>query len=110
MKELIVGGYACLVGGNAKDNWKILEESTTTDTFFHLSSFPSCYVILRCEFPDISLIMECASVCLENTKYKNLREVYVDYTHVRNVKKGDVIGEVEYLSHRKVKKIKVNKF
>ena len=108
MKEIRVGEYRCFVGVNAKENWKLLEGAKSSDIFFHLADFPSCYVILETEeevLPDV--ISECARICLENTKYRNMRGVYVEYTNVENVRKGEDVGEVIYVRERKVKKLKV---
>ena len=108
-KEIVVGEYTCLVGANAEENWAILEKGKPGYLFFHLSSFPSCYVILQTEEKVVDdVIKECARICLENTKYKNLRKVYVDCTTISNVRKGEKVGEVEYTSRKKVKQIKLS--
>ena len=93
MKEYKVGEYICLVGGSAKENWEILSQSEQKYIFFHLTSFPSCYVILQTEEKvDKSILQECAEICLDNTKQKNMSGVYVDCTPVGNVRKGEKIG------------------
>lgn len=108
MKVIEVENYICLVGQNAKENWSLLTNAKQKHIFFHLSSFPSCYVILQTdEKVNDDIIAQCARICLENTKYKNMCDVYVDYTPVSNTKKGDVVGEVVYKSMRKVSKIKL---
>ena len=56
MKELFINNIKTLIGSNAKENWKLLEDSKPNNLFFHLSSFPSCYVILQTEsdiLPDL---------------------------------------------------------
>ena len=109
MKTLkIAGDLEYQVGKNAVENWKLLDEAKPKNIFFHLSSFPSCYVILKCESdPDMEIIKECALACKENTKYKNLKDIKVDYTTCDNVIKGEKVGEVYYCSNRKVKQIKI---
>jgi hypothetical protein len=116
--------WLCIIGKNRKENWKILEdtqkeinkelkeETTNNVFFFHLSSFPSCFVILKSkekisDHPGIEIIKKASLICLENTKYKNLNNIYVDYTNISNVKKTENVGEIEYISLRKVFKIKV---
>ncbi len=108
MKEYTIGDYICLVGGSAKENWEILSKAKQKYLFFHLSAFPSCYVILQTEEKVTSdITVRCAEICLENTKKKNMGGVYVDCTPVGNVRKGEKIGEVYYVSNRKVEKIRV---
>jgi predicted ribosome quality control (RQC) complex YloA/Tae2 family protein len=111
MKEIIVESecsYKCIVGENAKENWKLLENATSTDILFHLADFPSCYVVLETS-EDVSsvIIAQCARICLEHTKYRNVKGIYVDYTVVSNTKKGKAVGEVIYKNLRKVKQIRL---
>jgi predicted ribosome quality control (RQC) complex YloA/Tae2 family protein len=104
----ITENLQCAIGKNAVENWQLLDDSKPEHIFFHLASFPSCYVILKCDSdPGVDIIKECAVLCKENTKYKNLKDVKVDYTTCNNVKKGDKVGEVYYSSNRKVNQIKI---
>lgn len=96
------------VGSNAHENWKLLENAEPHDYFFHLSSFPSCYVILEIRNENSindDIINQCCALCKENTKFRNLKNIKVDVTLVSNVKKGEKVGEVYYVSNRKVKKV-----
>lgn len=96
------------VGKNKYDNWTILSESKEEYTFFHLTSFPSCFLILESVIePDSDILIRCAEMCKQHTKYKHLKDIYVDYTRCGNVLKGEKVGEIEYKSNRKVNKIKV---
>ena len=97
--------YQCFVGSNAKENWQLLDDSKPTDILFHLHSFSSCYVILKNdndEFPEIDIIKESAIICKTNTKYKNLKDIKVDYTFCKNIEKGEKVGELIYKSNKKV--------
>ena len=112
MKNIILenSDKQCFVGTNAKENWKLLEESISTDIVFHLHSFPSCYVVLKNEndeFPDIDIIKQSAIICKTNTKYKNLKDIKVDYTFSKNIEKGENVGEMIYKSNKKVLSIKI---
>ena len=110
MKEVIIDDIPCIIGSNAPENWKILDDAEHNNLFFHLTSFPSCFVILKTEdpnFSDIETIRVCATECKNNTKHKHIPNIKVDYTPCNNVKKGDVLGEIVYKSNRKVKQIKV---
>ena len=104
----ITENLQCRIGKNAIENWQLLDESKPEYMFFHLAYFPSCYVILKCNSdPGGDIIKECALICKENTKYKNLKDIKVDYTRCDNVIKGGNVGEVYYRSTRKVNQIKI---
>jgi predicted ribosome quality control (RQC) complex YloA/Tae2 family protein len=106
MKEFIVNDIKILVGNNAKENWELLEKCNENNLFLHLTSFPSCYVIILCDIlPELQIIEEAAKICKNNTKYKNLKNISVDYTLCKNIKKGEVLGEVIFKSNKKVKRI-----
>jgi predicted ribosome quality control (RQC) complex YloA/Tae2 family protein len=106
MKTFIIENITCKVGSNSFENWQLLENIKDTYLFFHLTSFPSCYVILQSdEYPDIKIIKECAYLCKQNTKYKNLKNIKVDYTMCNNITKGEKEGEIIYKSNKKVKNI-----
>ena len=111
MKETFVNNIKCVIGSNASENWTILSNFKPHHMFFHLSSFPSCFVILETEhkYPEIDLeiIKQVASICKTNTKYKNVPNVKVDYTFCENIIKGDKVGEIIYRSKRQVKQIKI---
>jgi predicted ribosome quality control (RQC) complex YloA/Tae2 family protein len=108
MKEINIGNHKCFVGGNSKENWALLDKAKPDDLFFHLSKLPSCYVILQQNGNlDPSILYECAKICLNNTKYKNMKGVYVDCTEIRNVRKSEDIGSIEYKNNKKINKIRV---
>jgi hypothetical protein len=111
MKEIFINNIKYKIGNNAEENWKILDEANDNHLFFHLSSFPSCYVILEIEneikdiFEINKIIENTALECKLNTKYKNLKYIKVDYCPISNIIKGEKVGEVYYKSNRKVKNI-----
>lgn len=108
MKLYNFENYTCKVGESASENWYLFDNSKDTDYFFHLSSFPSCYVILECENKvDKKMIHKAASLCKDNTKYKHLKDVKVDYCICGNVKKGNSVGVVVYRSNNKVLHVKI---
>lgn len=96
----------CVVGQNAQENWNLLDNSQPQWHFFHLSAFPSCYVILKADDPSNETINDAAKICLQNTKHRNAKNVLVDHTVCSNVQKGTVQGELQYKSRRKVKVIR----
>ena len=106
MKEILIDNYKILVGNNAKENWELLEKCNENNIFLHLTHFPSCYVIILTEnFPEKYIIEQAAKICKSNTKYKNLKNVSVDYTLCKNIEKGKILGEVFFKSNKKVDKI-----
>ena len=108
MKTLIIDDYTIKIGENKHENWSLIENRNPRHLFFHLTSFPSCYVILECDNKVEKYIKErCARICLEHTKYRRLKNVKVDCCFCGNVVRGEEIGEVEYKSNRKVEVIKV---
>ena len=113
MKEILIENIKCKIGNNAEENWNLLDNASDNHLFFHLSSFPSCFVILELDddiedFFVLNKILEKAAIeCKLNTKYKKLINIKVDYCLVSNVTKGEKIGEVYYKSNRKVKNIMV---
>jgi len=108
MKTLYIENFVCLVGKNAQENWQLLQDANSNDILFHLTSFPSCYVILKDEnLIHFQIIQKCAEICLENTKYKKLKNISVDYTEISNVKKGEERGELIYLHPSRVQRLKI---
>jgi predicted ribosome quality control (RQC) complex YloA/Tae2 family protein len=108
MKEILIDNIICKIGKNVNENWILLDNAKETHLFFHLTSFPSCYVILEIEKePSLEIIYKTALECKINTKYKNLKNIKIDYCLISNLIKGDKIGEVIYKSNRKVRNIKI---
>jgi len=95
------------IGKNALDNFKILSESNTGDIFFHLSSFPSAFVILSSPLIDDEMIELAAITCKQCTKFRNIPNIYVDFCDVSNVTATSKAGTVTYIRRRQVKRIKI---
>lgn len=50
MKTIVYNNILFSVGQNAQDNWNMLEQLEKINSnyiWFHLNSFPSCYVIMH---------------------------------------------------------------
>ena len=108
MKQFNINNYIGKLGENADENWRMFDASNSTHLFLHLSSFPSGYFIIQCDdTPLMEEISEAALICKQNTKFRNLKNIKVDYTTCDNLKKGKVVGEVQFISNRKVKQIKI---
>jgi predicted ribosome quality control (RQC) complex YloA/Tae2 family protein len=108
MKTYNIQNIICKLGQNSKENWNLLDSYCNEPKFlfFHLSSFPSGYLIIECnEHPSLSIIKSAADICRNGTKYKKIKNIKVDYTTLDNVKKGCYVGEILYKSNRKVNQI-----
>lgn len=92
--------YEITIGKNATENWNIISNSSQNDVWFHLEGMASPHVVLKNyrndKIKDIPkcVIIRCAYLCKENSKYKNIKKVTVIYTQIKNVSKGDTVGSV----------------
>jgi predicted ribosome quality control (RQC) complex YloA/Tae2 family protein len=94
------------LGESALENWELIDKAKHNNYFFHLSSFPSGYVILETKTPTLEILMKAALLCKNGTKYRYLKDIKVDYCLCNNVIKSDKLGEVIFISNRKVKQLK----
>jgi len=104
MREIIFENIKFLVGQNSQENWELLDSYSKTNNeyiWFHLNSFPSCYVIMCSSLTDIScaeskniLLNYGAELCKKNTKYRYLSNLKICYTSLKKLKKTSKIGEV----------------
>lgn len=95
-----------VIGQNAKENWDIINFDCD-HIWLHLNSFPSCHVIIKDNNPDEDVLAYAATLCKDNTKYKNLKNLKICYTKCNNLKKGNETGSVIYKSKRKVNTITI---
>ena len=95
--------YIIYIGRNACENWEILSIAQQNHLLFHLSHFPSPYVLL---YPLKKLketpIRLCAEMCKKYSKHSTARKVSVDYSPCSNIKRGKTIGEYYYKNNKKV--------
>tara|TARA_B100000902_G_scaffold400037_1_gene474878 strand:- start:3839 stop:4183 length:345 start_codon:yes stop_codon:yes gene_type:complete len=91
------------IGETAKENWELLDtllQENSDYIWFHLNSFPSSYVIMKTDLLEISekshndYLIYGATLCRDNTKYRNLKNLKVCYTRLKKLKKGSKVGEV----------------
>lgn len=108
MKYKTVNNTTYIIGENAMDNWNILDSSPLEYYFFHLSSFPSCYVIAKTEYLNDEVMHNGSMLCLNNTKYKKIPNIYVDICKCKNLKKTSNVGEVQFVKKKNITKYKLN--
>ena len=103
MKKIIYNDIEYYIGQTAKENWELLEtlqQENSHYIWFHLNSFPSPYVIMKSDLIEISeqshsdYLIYGATLCRDNTKYRNLKDLKICYTRLKKLKKGSKIGEV----------------
>jgi len=91
------------IGENAKDNWDILDNCIKINEmyiWFHLNSFPSCYVIMCSTIEQIketdinNYLYYGAELCKNNSKYRNYSNLKIIYTTLNKLKKTNNVGEV----------------
>ena len=88
-----------IIGQNASENWKIIDNCDPDDIWFHLKSLPSPHVVCS----DVSKLEMCAKLCVQYSKYKNFKHLKIIYTNVGNLCKGNNIGSVYFKCNKKVK-------
>jgi hypothetical protein len=81
------------LGENAKDNWNLLNKDKNF-IWFHLNSFPSGHCIAETYDINKKIINYGAMLVKNNSKYKNMKNIKVIYTQLKNITKSTNIGEV----------------
>ncbi len=100
--------FDIFIGKSAEENWQLIDESSENDIWFHLSDLPSSHVILKTqnhklkEFNKATFI-KCASLCKENSKYINQKNIEIIFTQIKNVTKADTVGSVTTVSTKSIK-------
>lgn len=85
-----------IVGKNAKDNWRILEEACEDDLWFHVKDESSAYVIIENDYKTKITdedIQEAAEICKKHSKLRDKKRVHINWLPVKYVKKGKMVGE-----------------
>lgn len=92
------GEWIIIIGKNKEENWKIIDDASPSDIWFHMQDIPSCHVILKTTDPikkiSKDVLKRCALLCKMNSKAKNENKTNVMYSEIENVKKTRNVGEV----------------
>jgi predicted ribosome quality control (RQC) complex YloA/Tae2 family protein len=96
-----------MIGTNAKDNWDIIKQSNCDWLWFHLEKFASSHIVICKPSNDITRteINTACQLCVDNSKYK-FKNIGLVYCQVNNLRLGEEVGSVNFISNRKVNKIK----
>jgi len=101
-KFVIIEGktFEYIIGRSADENHVIIEQANPYDLWFHVSNYPSCHVICKLENKKYEsklfhkIIKQGALCCKQYCKFKNVKDVSIIYTYIKNVTKTEKIGEV----------------
>lgn len=106
---MIIANLTVNIGKNAQNNWDLIDQSKSTDIWFHLENEPSSHVIIDTETDILSrnIIYRVALECKKKSKFKKLNNISVIYTPIGNIKKGNDVGSVNIINYKLVKKINV---
>jgi len=108
-RDFDLGSIDFLVGQNAQENHDLIDESVEQDLWFHVSGHPSCHVIgkiplnVYLDKSDlIKIVKQGAVICKSFSKCKSDKNVKIDYTMIKNVKKLKIPGSVSIVSAKSV--------
>lgn len=96
------------IGGNAKENFELIDNAMPNDLWFHVDGLPSEHVIAS--IPEamaidrkerLKIAKQGAVLCKQHSKYASQKNVSIVYTEIQNVTKTAVLGQVE-ISNSKV--------
>ena len=96
------------IGRNASQNWKIIDSAHLEDYWFHIANCSSCHVIFSCNDKDYKLkkndIKYLAGLCKKYTnKCKSINNLSINYTKIKNIKKGKYVGSVSIKNFKTIK-------
>jgi predicted ribosome quality control (RQC) complex YloA/Tae2 family protein len=92
--------YTFIVGRDANENTEIIKQAEPYDLWFHVSNYPSCHVICKLEPIKYDkkifrkIIKQGAICCKQYCSYKNIDNLSIDYTYIKNVTLTDIPGSV----------------
>jgi len=112
MKIVEVGDHVCKVGLSSQENWELVDQARKGHWFFHLTDFPSPYVVLECSKhePSAEVKEQCSQICVDFSKQKANKNIKVDVTLCSNVRidRKDEVGECDYRNEDKVEVFVIN--
>ncbi len=107
LKKIIINNYEVYIGKNNKQNdYLSLHYANKSDLWFHAQGFHGAHVILKTngKTPDDDTIFKCAQIAKQNCKASLERNVSVDYTYIKYVKKhpSGKTGMVSYTNYKTI--------
>jgi predicted ribosome quality control (RQC) complex YloA/Tae2 family protein len=95
------------IGGNAQENFDIIDASNPNDIWFHIDGFPSEHVIAG--IPEgldtdkkkmAKIATQGAVLCKQHSKYASQKNLRIVYTRVNDLMKTEKIGCVIALNQK----------
>ena len=95
------------IGGDAKENFAIIDTSNSTDIWFHIDNCPSAHVVAtiseQMTRKDLnSVIRRGALICKQYSKYNKMKDVSIVYAKISSVVKTETMGKVELLESKTI--------
>ena len=107
MKTFRIDAVVVILGENASENEALIKDSDPDHIWLHLDKFSSGHVVIQSNVVTQVMLQLAAQKCLQNTKYKNMRNVSIVFTPISNLKCTSKKGEVEFKSNRKTRRFKI---
>lgn len=107
LNKIVINKYDVYIGKNNKQNdYLTLHFADKSDLWFHAQGFHGAHVILKTngKNPDEDTIFKCAQLAKQNCKAALERNVSVDYTYIKYVKKhhSGKTGMVNYTNYKTI--------
>jgi predicted ribosome quality control (RQC) complex YloA/Tae2 family protein len=97
------------IGGNAAENFELIDNAEPNDIWFHVDGLPSAHIVasipesMRLDKKQWLKIAKQGSVlCKQHSKYASQKNLPIVFTEIKNVEKTDVIGRVNITNQRTV--------
>lgn len=90
------------LGENVYENHELIKVSRPDFLWVHLKSFPSGHVVIESDSCDLSQLKIAMRMCLDGTKYRNMKDVTFSVTKISNIVCTEKKGEVQFKSNKKV--------
>lgn len=89
------------IGGNAQENFDLIDAASPEDIWFHVDNLPSEHVI-ACIPTDkdinraqlAKIVKQGAVICKQCSKYASIKNLPIIYSKVENIEKQEKIGSV----------------
>lgn len=107
LNKIVINKYDVYIGKNNQQNdYLTLHFADKSDLWFHAQGFHGAHVILKTngKNPDEDTIFKCAQLAKQNCKAALERNVSVDYTYIKYVKKhhSGKTGMVNYTNYKTI--------
>ena len=88
------------LGKNANENFILIDDADKDYWWVHLSDFPSGHCIINTIEINKDIIIFAANLVKSYSKLKNMKNVKVTYTQVKNVTKTKIVGMVNITNQK----------